>query len=513
MKARIEALPGSAAIGVIGAGAMGAGIAQIAAAAGHPVWVHDLRRGAAEAAIGAIRKQFDRLLEKGKLKADAHALASANLRAAVGLSDLADCALVVEAIVESLDAKRSLFSELEKVMATGAILATNTSSISITSIAASLQRPERLVGMHFFNPAPLMPLVEVIRGMATEAQVADTVFATAVRWGKTPVHARSTPGFIVNRVARPFYAEGLRLLQEGVADPATLDAVMRECGGFRMGPFELMDLIGHDVNYAVTRSVFEAYYGDPRFAPSLIQLELLNAGFLGRKSGRGFYDYRDGAEQARAASAPPQPAPDGIVIHGATPFAIALSARLERAGVAFSTGGPVSGDERIATADGATLALTDGRSATRRARDTGVTDLVLVDLMLDPCQAARAAVAMADSCSDVAGAAVIGLLQAAGFQVSVLSDAPGLAVMRTVAMLANEACDAVLQQVCSVEGADLAMRGGVGYPVGPLEWADRIGVSRVLGVLEALVDHYGEPRYRASALLRQRAWAGRALHG
>lgn len=507
-----EALPPSAPIAVIGAGAMGAGIGQIAAASGHPVWVHDLRPGAAENAIAGIRKQFDKLREKGKLTAEAHAAACSSLRASSGLQDLADCALLVEAIVENLEAKRSLFGDLEKLVGPGAILATNTSSISVTSIGATLQRPERLVGMHFFNPAPLMPLVEVIRGMATDAKVADTVFATAARWGKTPVHAKSTPGFIVNRVARPFYAEGLRLLQEGVADHVTLDAIMRESGGFKMGPFELMDLIGHDVNYAVTRSVFEAYYNDSRFMPSVIQLELVNAGFLGRKSGRGFYDYRDGATKAQAAEESAQPVPQGITILGSSPLARALSERLEANGVAFSKSTDTTDEDLVAWAGVAVLSLTDGRSATRRARDSGIADLVLIDLMLDPGSAARAAVSASATCNDGAVSAAIGLLQAAGFRVSRLQDSPGMAVMRTVAMLANEACDAVHQQVCSVEGADLAMRGGVGYPIGPLAWADRVGVSGVIGVLDALVDHYGEPRYRASALLRQREWAERALH-
>ncbi|MBA4287316.1 MAG: 3-hydroxyacyl-CoA dehydrogenase [Xanthomonadaceae bacterium] len=497
------ALSGNAVIGVIGAGAMGAGIAQIAAIAGHPVWLHDLRPGAAEAAIAGIRAQIGKLAAKGKLPAERAAAASAALQAAGTLDALRDATLVVEAIVEDLDAKRALFTALEERLADDAILASNTSSISITAIGAALKRPERLVGMHFFNPAPLMPLVEVISGVATDKAVADTVFATSAAWGKTPVLARSTPGFIVNRVARPFYAEGLRLLQEGVCDAATLDAVIRDAGGFRMGPCELMDLIGHDVNYAVTRSVFDAFYGDPRFAPSFVQLELVQAGHLGRKRGRGFYDYRDGAVKAEPVSASAQPRPWRIALNLGHPVAAAWSKRMyASAAQPLQTLGSVA-DGRIATIDDRTAVFaTDGRSATALAQALGLPAVVTVDLMLDPATAKRAAIAVSAHCSDAARDAVIGMLQSAGLAVSVLADSPGLAVFRTVAMLANEAFDAVHQQVCSEAAVDVAMRGGVNYPIGPVEWARRIGLARVLAGLDHLQAHYREPRYRASARLR-----------
>lgn len=264
---RAVPLAPSAVVAVVGAGAMGAGIAQVAAAAGHLVRLVDAREGAAAAAIDGIRAQYRKLADKGRMTAEAAEAAGRRLVAAAGLGDLADAALVVEAIVENLDAKRTLYRELEGIVGDDCIFGTNTSSISVTSIGATLRRPERLAGLHFFNPAPLMALVEIVSGLATDKAVADTLFATAAAWGKTPVHARSTPGFIVNRVARPYYAEALRVLNEGGADCATLDALMRDCGGFRMGPFELMDMIGHDVNFAVTRSVWNAFYNDPRFTP------------------------------------------------------------------------------------------------------------------------------------------------------------------------------------------------------------------------------------------------------
>ena len=260
-------LPPAADVAVVGAGAMGAGIAQIAAQYGHRVRLFDTRMGAADTAKQQIGDTLRKLAGKGKLDpADAEA-AAARIVPVHALGDLVSARLVVEAIVEDLDVKRKTFRDLEVVVAPDAVLASNTSSFSITSIAAGMKLPGRIAGMHFFNPAPIMPLVEVVSGLATVRGVADLVYDTAKAWGKVPVHAKSTPGFIVNRCARPFYGEGLRLLLENAADAATIDAVVREAGGFRMGPFELMDLIGLDVNFAVTKSVWEAYFQDPRYTP------------------------------------------------------------------------------------------------------------------------------------------------------------------------------------------------------------------------------------------------------
>ena len=295
--------PGEMVVGIAGAGTMGAGIAQVAALAGHGVLLYDTREGASRLAIEGVAKFMQRSAGKQQLSRKAIETAQRRLKAADSLREFAACGLIIEAVVEELGAKRAVLGEMEKIADPKALLATNTSSISITAISAALEDPRRLAGMHFFNPAPMMPLVEIVRGAATSQRTVDALYAIALRWGKTPVHARSTPGFIVNRVARPFYAEALRLLQEQAADCATIDAIMREAGGFRMGPFELMDLIGNDVNYAVTRSVFDGFYGDPRFAPSNLQLELVQAGFLGRKTGRGFYEYKAGRPVCSPSSA------------------------------------------------------------------------------------------------------------------------------------------------------------------------------------------------------------------
>jgi 3-hydroxybutyryl-CoA dehydrogenase len=378
-------------IGVVGAGAMGAGIAQVAAAAGHRVVLADAMKGAAERARGNLGLVLEKQVEKGRIdRNEADRLIG---RIDYQWEPLADdytaygrCGLVIEAIVEDLDAKRALFRRLESVIARDAVLATNTSSLSVASLASVCETPGRVVGLHFFNPAPLMPLVEVVPWLGGNPIVATECYALMREWKKTPVLASDTPGFIVNRIARPYYGEAIRMLEEGVADVATIDWAMTEYGKFRMGPFELMDFIGNDVNYAVTRSVFESMFYDPRYKPSLTQQRLVEAGFLGKKSGRGYYDHHAGAVR-------PEPKKDPEV---------------------------------------------------------GV-----------------------------------------------------LIFERVLAMLINEAVDAVLMRVASPEDIDLAMTKGVNYPKGLLAWANELGLDRVLGWLERLHAEYGEDRYRPSPLLRR----------
>lgn len=494
---------------VVGAGIMGAGIAQVAAQAGHRVMLFDARESAAAGACDKLGQTLNGLVAKGRLSAEAAEAALARIAPIARLDEAAEAGLVVEAIVENLEAKRALLRQLEAVVSGDAVLASNTSSISITALANGLQAPGRVVGMHFFNPVPLMKLVEVVSGLQTEASVAERVVALATAWGKTAVHARSTPGFIVNRIARPYYAETLALLQERAATPAVLDACLRGAG-FRMGPCELMDLIGHDTNFSVTESVYQANFGDKRFQPSLVQREMVDGGLLGRKSGRGFYAYGDGAAPAAVPAPRGGALPAAVRWHGAEAGGAAMAAfgrrwrdALAGAGVAVEL---VDGSGWIGLESGAArLALTDGRAATERARAEGCAELVLFDLPIAELPAGAAlAYAGAMSAGDAWLGQAAALLGCAGVVPQQIDDAPGLVVARTVAMLVNEAADAVQQGVCSAEGADLAMKLGVNYPAGPFEWLARWEVASLVALIDWLDAFYRGERYRVSPWLRRR---------
>ena len=496
-------------IGVIGAGTMGAGIAQVAAASGHPVRLFDLRAGAAAAAISQTAKSLSTLVDKGRLSAADRDATLARLSVCETLAQMAGAALVVEVIVENLEVKRKLLQEVEAVMAPNTVLASNTSSISITAIANGLQHPQRVVGMHFFNPVPQMKLVEVVSGAETDPAIAQAVFDLARRWGKTPVHATSTPGFIVNRIARPYYAEALALLQEHAATPTTLDALARSAG-FRMGPCELMDLIGHDVNYAVTQSVFEANYFDRRYMPSIVQKALLDGGRLGRKVGKGFYD---GVPEVASAFIEPdlagEPALPPLTLCGHGPLAERLDAWMLQRGVAFTSDPRADWTGwKIGTAE---VHVTDGRTAMQLAAERRCAHLAVVDLPLLYDKMNAIAVAFATGTSEEARNNVRSALQACGWQAMEFRDTPALWAARTVCMLVNEGADAVHQGVCSEEGANLAMKLGTNWPHGPFEWLATLGVERVVTVLNHLHAFTRNERYRVSPLLQQRLWAGRAV--
>lgn len=376
-------------IGVIGAGAMGSGIAQVAAMAGHNVVLFDANNAALDKAKNSLSATLQKLQEKGKI-ADAAEILNRFVFAAE-LTTFAQCGLVIEAIIENLDIKKKVFADVEAVVNEHCVLATNTSSLSVTSIAAACKKSERVLGLHFFNPAPLMALVEVIPATQTDDTLVQDAKALIQQWGKAPVITKDTPGFIVNRVARPFYGEAIRIYEEGIADISTIDWAMTELGGFRMGPFTLTDYIGHDVNYVVTETVFQSFFYDPRYKPSFSQKRLLEAGWLGRKTGRGFYNYAEGVAQ-------PQPNKDSAL----------------------------------------------------------------------------------------------------GQQI----------VERIVAMLINEAVEALHLNIASAQDLELAMTKGVNYPKGLLQWADEWGAEKCLSLLDSLYDQYHEDRYRASVLLRKKAAEG-----
>jgi 3-hydroxybutyryl-CoA dehydrogenase len=496
-------------VAVVGAGTMGAEIAQVAATAGHPVLLFDALYGAAEEGISRLDMGLQKLVERQKISAGVKEGIIGRIRVVDELEDIAPAELVIEAIVEDLGIKQGLFKSVQAFCSEQTIIASNTSSISITEIGAALEQPEKLVGMHFFNPAQILKLVEVVSGLATAEATAERVYQTAKNWGKKPVYTKSTPGFIVNRVARPFYAESLRLLQEGAADVPTLDAIMRESGGFRMGPFELMDLIGHDVNFAVTKTVFSSYFSDPRFSPNLIQQELVAAGRLGRKSGQGFYDYRNTQSESPVEAAPRQlRKPADIVVFGDLGVAKPLIELAKNNAIKVKNR---AGDGYIQVGD-CMLALSNGLFATVHSQQDDIDNLVFFDLALEYASCQRIAICAADQTSDLALAQASEFFNALGKEVSVLDDIPGMVVMRTVCMLANEAADTVNQQVCKAVDVDIAMQAGVNYPCGPLEWADRLSVALVLKVLNNLHSSYGEDRYRVSPLLRRLVASDRSFH-
>ncbi|WP_221348389.1 3-hydroxyacyl-CoA dehydrogenase [Streptomyces beigongshangae] len=493
-------------VAVVGTGTMGQGIAQVALAAGHPVRLYDTAPGRARAAAEAIGTRLDRLVEKDRLTGAERDAARARLHPAESLAELADSGLVLEAVLERLDVKQQLLRELEDIVADDCLLATNTSSLSVTAIGGALRNPGRFVGLHFFNPAPLLPLVEVVSGFATDVTSATRAYELARAWGKTPVACADTPGFIVNRIARPFYAEAFAVHEAQAADPATVDAVLRESGGFRMGAFELTDLIGQDVNESVTRSVWEAFFQDVRFTPSLAQRRLVESGRLGRKTGHGWYDHGAGGERPEPHTAEKVPPPAYVVAEGDLGPAAELLALIREAGIQVREEEEDHGT-RLVLPGGGQLALADGQTAVE------FRDVVYFDLALDYRRATRIALSHAQDTQTRTLAEATGLFQALGKDVSVIGDVPGLIVARTVARIIDLAHDAVAKGVATEEDIDTAMRQGVNYPLGPFEWSRRLGRSWAYDVLDDL--HMRDPsgRYAPSLALYRHAYASEKREG
>ncbi|MFJ1866565.1 3-hydroxyacyl-CoA dehydrogenase [Streptomyces sp. NPDC088097] len=495
----MTAIERSRTVAVVGAGTMGQGIAQVALLAGHPVLIHDIDHALAEAGAAAVRERLERSVAKGRLDPAVAEEAAGRIRAADGLADLAAAALVVEAVVENPTVKRALFASLEEVVAPDALLATNTSSLSVTELAAGLAHPGRFVGLHFFNPAPLLPLVEVVSGFATDPDAAERAYATVLGWGKTPVRCADTPGFIVNRIARPFYAEAFAVYEERGADPATIDAVLRESGGFKMGPFQLTDLIGQDVNEAVTRSVWESFFHSPKFTPSLAQRRLVQSGRLGRKSGHGWFPYGDGASTPEPHTAGPERAPDKVGLVGDLGPAAVLAELIEEAGIAVTAtahGGPY-----IQLPGEGQLVLADGKTAVE------FSDVVYFDLALDYRGATRIALSVSGDTTERTLSEAVGLFQKLGKKVSVIGDVPGMIVARTVAMLIDLTADAVARGAASAEDIDTAMRLGVNYPLGPSAWHERLGQDWAYDLLHHLDERCPGGRYAPSLALFKLGYA------
>ena len=493
-------------VGVVGVGAMGRGIAQIAAQAGITVRLVDARPGAAAEARAAIAAALEKLAEKGKLpRAEVAAAVERLVPCAGGVGALAGCEVVVEAIVEDLEAKRALLRELEGVVGEGCVLATNTSSLSVTAMAAGLAHPQRVAGFHFFNPVPLMKVVEVVAGLVTDASVVDRLAALAARMGHTAVRAKDTPGFIVNHAGRGFGTEGLRILAEGVAEVEDLDRVLRDTAGFKLGPGELMDLTGLDVSHPVMESVYRQFYDEPRFRPQPLTRQMLAAGLLGRKTGRGFYVYRDGAA-VRTPEPPPSAArPASVWVSRARPE---LAARV--AGLVRELG--VLLDEGAAPAPESLCVVTPvGEDATtcavRERLDAGRT--VAVDAVFELGR--RRVVMTTPLTTAEARAAARGLFGADGVPVTVIRDSPGLVAQRVVATIVNIAAEIAQLRIAAPGDVDRAVVLGLGYPHGPLAWGDRLGPRVVLEILDNLHALTRDPRYRPSPWLRRRAQLGASL--
>ncbi|MET8943274.1 3-hydroxyacyl-CoA dehydrogenase [Streptomyces sp. NPDC004542] len=496
----MTALDLSSPVAVVGTGTMGQGIAQVALVAGHPVRLYDAVPGRAQEAAAAIGARLDRLVAKDRLTGAERDAARDRLRPAASLAELADCALVVEAVVERLDVKQELFCELEGIVDDDCLLATNTSSLSVTAIGGALRGPGRFVGLHFFNPAPLMPLVEVVSGFATDVTSATRAYETARVWGKTPVACADTPGFIVNRIARPFYAEAFAVHEAQAADPATIDAVLRESGGFRMGAFELTDLIGQDVNESVTHSVWQSFFQDVRFTPSLAQRRLVESGRLGRKTGHGWYDYAEDGERPEPHTAEKAQAPAYVIAEGGLGPAAELLTLIREAGIQVREEDEDHGT-RLVLPSGGQLVLADGQTSAE------FRDVVYFDLALDYRRATRVALAASQDTSPQTLSEATGLFQALGKDVSLIGDVPGMIVARTVARIVDLAHDAVAKGVATEEDIDTAMRLGVNYPLGPFEWSRRLGRGWAYDLLDDL--HLRDPcgRYAPSLALYRHAYA------
>ena len=486
---------------------MGRGIAQMAAQAGSQVLLFDLQPGAADAARAALADTWGKLAAKGRLTAEQQTRYLDGVRIAPALADLAGCDLVVEAIVEKLDVKQRLFADLEALVAADAVLATNTSSLSVTAIGAALKTPQRLAGYHFFNPVPLMRVVEVIAGLKTAPTVCQRLTDYTRQFGHTPVSAQDTPGFIVNHAGRGYGTEALRVAGERVADFATIDRILKDQMGFKLGPFELMDLTALDVSHPVMESIYRQYYDEPRYRPSVITAQRLAGGVVGKKVGEGFYAYRDGVADVPAE--PPVPSVSALPPVWVSPKAARraeLYQLLKDLGASIETAQAPSASALILVAplglDVTTLAAVERLDPTRT---------VGIDMMLEDAATKRRVLATNPATRPDMRDAAHALFAKDGKAVSVVRDSGGFVTQRVVATIVNIATDMCQQGICSPKDLEVAVTLGLGYPMGPLAMGDRIGPTNVLEILFNMQTVYGDPRYRPSPWLRRRGALGLSL--
>jgi 3-hydroxybutyryl-CoA dehydrogenase len=487
-------------VGVVGAGTMGRGIAQVFAEAGHRVIFHDQSAEQLTGAMGFIHGMLDRSVEKGRSSAEKAAAAKARLEAAAGLDSFAPCTIVVEAIVEEVAPKQQLFSALAPICGAGTLFCTNTSSLSVSAIAAGVPGPERVAGLHFFNPVPVMKIAEVIPGLRTADGIVERLCALVEGLGQTPVQAADTPGFLVNHAGRGLYTEGLRVVQEGVATPHQVDAVIREAAGFRIGPFELFDLTGLDVSFPVLQSIYTQFWHEPRFRPSPLLPQRVAAGLLGRKSGEGFYRYEAGRIQR-----PPEPP---VPVVAAMPPVQVVG---EGAALAEALGLDWISPRHTPDPGALLLVAPMGEDATTAALHLGLDPrrVVAVDTLfgLDGRRTAMTTPLTTPAMRDAAHA----LLASDATPVTVIRDSPGFIAQRVVANIVNTACEIAQSRIASPADIDRAVTLGLGYPHGPLALGDLLGPGRILAILEGLQTATGDPRYRPSLWLTRRARLGASL--
>jgi len=492
-------------MGIVGAGVMGRGIAQIAAQAGISVLLHDAKPGASRDARTAIQSALNKLADKGKISAEAAGAAVGRITVSDSLEALAIADIVVEAIIENLQVKHQLFQALESIVGNSCLLATNTSSLSVTEIAAGCRLPGRVGGFHFFNPVPLMKIVEVIDGVLTDQWVGEALVALATRMGHNPVRAKDTPGFIVNHAGRGYVTESLRILGEGIAEHHVVDRILREGAGFRMGPFELLDLTALDVSHPAMEAIYNQYYQEPRLRPSPIARQRLMAGLLGRKVGRGFYTYTAAGVEPIPEAEVPAVQPSSVWVSRARPAAhVLVTSLLNKLGATIDAGD-------VPSQDSICLVMPLGSDATTAclAENLDPVRTVAIDTLFG--MASHRTLMTTPLTAPSVACAAHGLFGGDGVPVSVIHDSAGFVAQRVLAVIVNIACDIVQQRVTTPADLDRAVTLGLGYPLGPLAWGDAIGAANVLAILQEMGTFYGDPRYRPSPWLTRRARLGVSL--